>query len=58
MCVTNTFCGIRPVDVPAFIVAQLIGALAALAVASILFSTRKNEPALRVVLSKTAELDL
>lgn len=34
---TNTFSGIRPVDVPAFIVAQFIGALAALAVAKVLF---------------------
>ena len=34
---TNTFAGIRPVDVPAFIAAQLIGALAALAVARALF---------------------
>jgi glycerol uptake facilitator-like aquaporin len=34
---TNTFSGIRPVDVPAFMVAQFIGALAALIVARILF---------------------
>ncbi len=31
---TNTFSGIRPVDVPGFIVAELIGALAALALCS------------------------
>ncbi|MGC1457328.1 MAG: MIP/aquaporin family protein [Steroidobacteraceae bacterium] len=38
---TNTFSGIRPVDAPAFIVAQFTGALAALAVARILFPGRK-----------------
>jgi glycerol uptake facilitator-like aquaporin len=36
---TNTFSGIRPVDVAAFIVAQCIGALAALVVAKALFPT-------------------
>ena len=36
---TNTFSGIRPVDVPAFIVAQFIGALAALVVARTMFPT-------------------
>ncbi len=34
---TNTFSGIRPVDVPWFIAAQFMGALAALAVAGALF---------------------
>ena len=34
---SDTFSGIRPVDVPEFIVAQLIGALAALGVARVLF---------------------
>jgi glycerol uptake facilitator-like aquaporin len=34
---SNTFAGIRPVDVPAFALAQLLGALAALAVATKLF---------------------
>lgn len=38
---TNTFSGIRPVDAPAFIVAQFAGALAALAVARMLFASRK-----------------
>jgi len=38
---TNTFSGIRPVDVGAFIVAQFIGALAALAVARMLFPPKK-----------------
>jgi glycerol uptake facilitator-like aquaporin len=34
---TDTFSGIRPTDVPAFIVAQLMGAIAALAVGRLLF---------------------
>jgi glycerol uptake facilitator-like aquaporin len=38
---TNTFSGIRPVDVGAFIVAQFIGALAALGVARVLFPPMK-----------------
>ncbi len=37
---TNTFSGIRPVDMPAFIVAQFIGAFAALALARVLFPAR------------------
>lgn len=36
---TNTFSGIRPVDVPAFIVAELAGALLALLAARGLFRT-------------------
>ena len=39
---TNTFAGIRPSDVPAFIVAQLIGASAATLLARWFFSTRKR----------------
>jgi glycerol uptake facilitator-like aquaporin len=35
---TNTFSGIRPVDVPCFILAQLAGALIALGAARVLFS--------------------
>jgi glycerol uptake facilitator-like aquaporin len=38
---TNTFSGIRPVDVPMFILAQFIGAVAALGVARMLFPARK-----------------
>jgi glycerol uptake facilitator-like aquaporin len=34
---TNSFSGIRPVDTPAFVLAQLIGALAAWAMARALF---------------------
>jgi len=40
---TNTFSGIRPVDVPGFICAQLLGALVALAVARWLFGHRVRE---------------
>jgi glycerol uptake facilitator-like aquaporin len=35
---TNTFSGIRPVDAPWFILAQIVGALIALGTASVLFS--------------------
>jgi glycerol uptake facilitator-like aquaporin len=35
---TDTFAGINPADVPAFIVVQIIGALAAMGVAGLLFS--------------------
>ena len=36
---TNTFSGIRPIDAPAFVLAQFAGALAALGVARLLFQT-------------------
>ena len=42
---TDTFAGIRPEDVAAFIVAQLIGALLALAVARGLFESPSSKPA-------------
>lgn len=38
---TNTFSGIRPIDVPAFIVAQFAGAFAALVLARFIFATAK-----------------
>jgi glycerol uptake facilitator-like aquaporin len=41
---TNTFSGIRPVDVPFFILAQFVGALAALLVAGVLFPAREAKP--------------
>jgi glycerol uptake facilitator-like aquaporin len=41
---TDTFAGIRPMDVPAFVAAQFIGALAALAVASGLFRSMGSPP--------------
>ena len=40
---TDTFAGIRPVDVPGFIVAQLIGAALALAVFSWLLQSKTSE---------------
>ncbi len=41
---TNTFSGIRPVDAPFFILAQFIGALAALGAARMLFPARAAKP--------------
>ena len=38
---TDTFAGIRPIDAPAFIAAQLIGAIAALGVGRVLFPAAK-----------------
>jgi glycerol uptake facilitator-like aquaporin len=35
---SNTFAGIRPVDVPAFIVAQIVGALVAVVLGRFLFA--------------------
>jgi glycerol uptake facilitator-like aquaporin len=40
---TNTFAGIRPVDMPAFIGAQFVGALSALAAARALFQVEQVE---------------
>jgi glycerol uptake facilitator-like aquaporin len=40
---TNTFSGIRPVDAPWFILAQLAGAVLALGAASVLFSTPRAQ---------------
>lgn len=37
---TDTFSGIRPIDVPGFVAAQIIGALLALPVARLLFTSR------------------
>jgi glycerol uptake facilitator-like aquaporin len=39
---TNTFSGIRPADVPGFIVAELVGGVAALALCSWLFGSRRG----------------
>lgn len=48
---TNTFAGIRPVDVPGFVIAELIGAFAAIAFARWLYGaptrTAAKEPAAR-----------
>ena len=40
---TNTFAGIRPVDVPGFVVAQLAGALIALASSRMLFARHASQ---------------
>jgi len=37
---SDTFAGVRPVDIPAFVTAQVLGALAALGVGAFLFKTR------------------
>lgn len=44
---SNTFAGIRPLDVPAFIVAELLGALLAMALAGWLLSEPKPEPEIK-----------
>jgi glycerol uptake facilitator-like aquaporin len=44
---SNTFAGIRPLDVPAFIVAELLGALLAMALAGWLLSESKPVPEMK-----------
>ncbi|CAN7457725.1 aquaporin family protein [Mesorhizobium amorphae] len=44
---SNTFAGIRPLDVPAFIVAELVGALLAMALAGWLLAEPKPLPQMR-----------
>ena len=41
---SNTFAGIRPLDVPAFIAAELAGALLALALAGWLLADPQSKP--------------
>lgn len=41
--VTDTFSGIRPVDLPGFIIAQVLGALIAAVIVGWLFAERSNE---------------
>jgi glycerol uptake facilitator-like aquaporin len=41
---TNTFSGIRPADVPGFILAELMGAVAAIGAARLLFSDARAKP--------------
>ena len=43
---TNTFAGIRPADAPAFILAQFVGAFAALALARVLFPVKNAAEAI------------
>jgi glycerol uptake facilitator-like aquaporin len=45
---SDTFSGIRPVDVPEFIIAQLAGAIAALSVARVLFVNSRADAPIRV----------
>ena len=44
---TDTFAGIRPIDVPAFIAAQMVGAMAAIALGRLLFVETKAAAAIR-----------
>lgn len=53
---SDTFSGIRPVDVPAFIAAQLAGALVALLVARVLFAQRTSRTAEAGKLSKSEDM--
>jgi glycerol uptake facilitator-like aquaporin len=39
---TNTFSGIRPMDAPAFVVAQFVGAISALGVGRVLFPAARS----------------
>jgi glycerol uptake facilitator-like aquaporin len=39
---TNTFAGIRPADMPGFIVAQFVGAFVALGIARVLFPAKQT----------------
>ena len=50
---SDTFSGIRPADVPAFILAQFLGALAALVAARVLFPVKKATVASTTVEIKT-----
>jgi len=45
---SNTFAGIRPLDVPAFIVAELVGALVAMALAGWLLGEPRTMPTTKV----------
>jgi glycerol uptake facilitator-like aquaporin len=44
---SNTFAGIRPADVPGFVVAQLVGALVALLLARVLFAQAESTERVR-----------
>jgi glycerol uptake facilitator-like aquaporin len=52
---TNTFSGIRPTDVPGFVVAQLAGALAATALFRFLVPVRSTQAEVPIVDSLTSE---
>ncbi len=53
--ITNSFSGIRPVDVPAFIAAQLTGALAAWPLARFMFPAAKAPPAAKHLSTRQAD---
>ncbi|HEX2671306.1 MAG TPA: aquaporin, partial [Polyangiaceae bacterium] len=52
---TNTFSGIRPVDAPGFIFAQIVGALAATALFRFLVPARNVQAAEPIAATPTAE---
>ena len=53
---SDTFAGIRPVDVPGFVVAQIAGAMAALAVARRLFGTEVGSSGARPFVRTRSDL--
>jgi glycerol uptake facilitator-like aquaporin len=55
---TNTFSGIRPVDAPGFIGAQLFGALAATALFRFLVPARNSKPAVPMVDAPAAQKEI
>ena len=54
---SNTFAGIRSIDVPAFIVAQLAGAMTGLLLAQILFREKRSEGRRRGCILRGADRD-
>jgi glycerol uptake facilitator-like aquaporin len=55
---TDTFSGIRPVDAPGFIVAQIVGGLAATALFRFLVPVRNVKPELPMVDAPAAEKEI
>jgi glycerol uptake facilitator-like aquaporin len=55
---TNTFSGIRPVDAPGFIVAQIVGALAATVLFRFLVPARNVKPEVPMVDAPAAEKEI
>ena len=54
---TDTFAGIRPIDMPAFIGAQLIGAISALGVGRVLFPARNPAAAVAAIQATPSPAD-
>ena len=52
---SNTFAGIRPADVPGFVVAEFVGALAGLLLARLLFTEARGAPAIHGTLPSCSE---